>query len=107
MLIVIAVADALGAVRLGVRFTPERWTMVFPLGMYSVASWTLGRALHAPWLSGLGRAWLAVALTAWAAMAYGGLRHLLIGQVRPTTARPRSPASLGRGARSGSARPRG
>jgi tellurite resistance protein TehA-like permease len=77
MLIVIAAADALRARRLGVRFTPERWTMVFPLGMYSVASWTLGRSLHAGWMSELGRWWLAVALTAWAAVALGELRHLL------------------------------
>jgi tellurite resistance protein TehA-like permease len=79
MLIVIAAADAFRAQRLGVRFTPERWTMVFPLGMYSVASWALGQALHANWLSELGRAWLAVAFTAWAAVAYGELRHLLVG----------------------------
>ncbi|HET6866670.1 MAG TPA: tellurite resistance/C4-dicarboxylate transporter family protein [Solirubrobacteraceae bacterium] len=82
MLIVIAAADALRANRLGVRFTPERWTMVFPLGMYSVACWALGQALHANWLSELGRAWLAVAFTAWAAVAYGELRHLLaVGRV--------------------------
>jgi hypothetical protein len=78
MLIIIAAADALRARRLGVRFTPERWTMVFPLGMYCVASWGLGQALHANWLSELGRAWLAVAFTAWAAGAYGELRHLLV-----------------------------
>jgi hypothetical protein len=78
MLIIIAAADALRARRLGVRFTPERWTMVFPLGMYCVASWGLGQALHANWLSELGRAWLAVAFTAWAAVAYGELRHLLV-----------------------------
>jgi hypothetical protein len=52
--------------------------MVFPLGMYCVASWGLGQALHANWLSELGRAWLAVAFTAWAAVAYGELRHLLV-----------------------------
>ncbi|HSC02724.1 MAG TPA: hypothetical protein VLC49_05375 [Solirubrobacteraceae bacterium] len=79
MLIAIAAADALRSRRLGVRFTPERWTMVFPLGMYCVASWALGHSLQAGWLSELGSAWLAVALTAWAAVAYGELRHLLTG----------------------------
>lgn len=78
MLIVIAAADAVRAHRLGVRFTPERWTMVFPLGMYSVASWELGRSLHAGWLTEVGKASLAVALAAWAAVAYGELRHLLV-----------------------------
>jgi tellurite resistance protein TehA-like permease len=94
MLIVIAAADVLRAHRLGVRFTPERWTMVFPLGMYCVAGWTLGQALNAAWLTELGRAWLAVALTAWAAVAYGELRHLLVGDVRPS--RPSGPASVRR-----------
>jgi tellurite resistance protein TehA-like permease len=79
MLIVIAVADALRARRFGVRFTPDRWTMVFPLGMFSVASWTLGQSLHAAWLSEFGRLWLFVALAAWAAVALGELRHLLLG----------------------------
>lgn len=79
MLIVIATADALRARRLGVRFTPERWTMVFPLGMYCVASFTLGVSLRAGWMSELGRWWLAVAFGAWAAVAFGELRHLLTG----------------------------
>ena len=90
MLILIASADALRARRFGVRFTPERWTMVFPLGMYGVASWALGGSLHAGWLSELGRLWLAVAFGAWAAVAFGELRHLLIG-VRPRTTAPPAP----------------
>lgn len=77
MLIAIAVADALRARQLGVRFSPERWTMVFPLGMYSVASWDLGHGLHAGWLTELGHLWLAVAFCAWAAVALGELRHLV------------------------------
>ena len=77
MLIAIAAADALRSSRLGVRFSPERWTMVFPLGMYSVASWTLGHSLHAGWMSEIGRLWLAVAFSAWAAVALGELRHLV------------------------------
>jgi tellurite resistance protein TehA-like permease len=85
MLIVIATAEAFRARRFGVRFSPERWTMVFPLGMYSVASWTLGRSLHAGWLSELGRLWLAVAALAWAAVAIGELRHLLSGSASAST----------------------
>jgi hypothetical protein len=87
MLIVVGAADAQRALRAGVRFTPERWTMVFPLGMYSVASWVLGHSQHAGWLSELGRLWLAVALTAWATVALGELQHLLGDPIR-TPARP-------------------
>jgi tellurite resistance protein TehA-like permease len=45
------------------------WSMVFPIGMYGVASRELGTALRVPWLVTLGRdeAWLALA--AWAAVA--------------------------------------
>lgn len=96
MLVVIAIADALRGRRFGVPFTPERWTMVFPLGMYSVASWALGQSLHAGGLSELGRLWMPVALAAWAAVAFGELRHLLLGGPmatrRPAPARPRSPS---------------
>lgn len=43
------------------------WSMVFPIGMYGVASRELGAALHVPWLVTLGQdeAWLA----AWAAVS--------------------------------------
>lgn len=92
MLIVIAAADALRARRLGVGFTPERWTMVFPLGMYSVASWALGHSLDAAWLSEVGRLWLGVAFAAWAAVALGELRHLMIGSGRVGPAASRRPA---------------
>jgi tellurite resistance protein TehA-like permease len=94
MLVVIATAELVRARRLGVGFTPERWTMVFPLGMYCVASWTLGQSLHVAWLGELGRLWLAVALSAWAAVAFGELRHLLSG---PRATRSRTPGSFRRG----------
>jgi tellurite resistance protein TehA-like permease len=56
------------------RFTPQRWTMVFPLGMYSACSQLCGKALGLPWMQHIGRAWIAVALAAWAAVAAGELR---------------------------------
>jgi tellurite resistance protein TehA-like permease len=84
LLIVVALGDALRARRYGLQFTAERWTMVFPLGMYCVASWTLGQSLHAGWLSELGRLWLAVAFGAWAAVAVGELRHMVVGATPPS-----------------------
>jgi len=49
-------------------YEPGMWSMVFPIGMYGVASRELGAALHVPWLVTLGRdeAWLALAV--WAAV---------------------------------------
>ncbi len=62
--------------RVGVpRFTPARWTMVFPLGMYSAAGQVLGQTAGLPWMTDIGRGWLAVALAAWAAVAAGEIHH--------------------------------
>ncbi|MDN5894824.1 MAG: tellurite resistance/C4-dicarboxylate transporter family protein [Nocardioides sp.] len=52
--------------RVPLRYEPTLWSMVFPLGMYSVASISLGRADHLPLVEAIGSAWLWVALTAWA-----------------------------------------
>jgi hypothetical protein len=78
MLIVIAVADVLRTRRLGLRFTPERWTMVFPLGCTRGELGARGRPPRRV-ADRAGHAWLAVAFTAWTAVAYGELRHLLCG----------------------------
>jgi len=55
--------------RVPLRYDPGLWSIVFPLGMYGVASRQIGAALHVSWLVTLGRyeAWLALA--AWAAVA--------------------------------------
>jgi tellurite resistance protein TehA-like permease len=54
----------------GVRlsYEPPLWSMVFPLGMYCVASHALGVALHVPWLSALGTEGAWVAFAVWAAV---------------------------------------
>jgi tellurite resistance protein TehA-like permease len=107
MLIAIAAVDACRTRRLGVRFTPERWTMVFPLGMYSVASWMLGQSLNAGWLSDLGRLWLAVAVSMWAAVAFGEMRHLLAGPYSAGRRGGASTFSSASGPRAASTRSRG
>ena len=55
--------------RVPLAYEPGVWSMVFPIGMYGVASRELGAALRVPWLVTLGRyeAWLALA--AWAALS--------------------------------------
>jgi tellurite resistance protein TehA-like permease len=59
------------------RFTPARWTTVFPLGMYSATSQLAGRTLGLGWMAELGRAWVWVAFAAWVAVASGELHHAL------------------------------
>ena len=61
------------------RWEPARWTMVFPLGMYSAAAQVVGQVSGAAWLTDLGRAWLPIALGAWLALAVGEVRAALRG----------------------------
>lgn len=66
------------------RYEPALWAVVFPVGMYGVASRELGAVLHVSWLVTLGRyeAWLALA--SWAvvvvAMATGTPRQMSHGE---------------------------
>jgi tellurite resistance protein TehA-like permease len=65
--------------RAPLAYEPGLWSIVFPVGMYGVASHQLGAALGVSWLVTLGRdeAWLAFAVWAAAvlAMAWAALRR--------------------------------
>jgi hypothetical protein len=50
------------------RYDPGLWSIVFPVGMYGVASRQLGAALGVSWLVTLGRVEAWVALAVWAAV---------------------------------------
>ncbi|MFJ3773016.1 DUF488 family protein [Streptomyces sp. NPDC090075] len=80
----------LGLWRHAVRGVPLRyelgwWNLVFPIGMYAVATHELGRTTGTPWMTSLGRweVWVAAAVWAvvFAAMVAAWLRR------RPTAAR--------------------
>lgn len=58
------------------RYDFGQWSAVFPLGMYSVASATLGKAVHVPALVALGSAFAWIALAAWLATTAGWLRRV-------------------------------
>ena len=57
--------------RVPLRYQPTLWSMVFPLGMFAVASMKLGRTEHLPVVEAVGKAGLAVAVLAWVAVAAG------------------------------------
>ena len=65
--------------RVPLAYEPGLWSIVFPVGMYGVASHELGAALGVSWLVTLGRdeAWLALAVwvAAFLAMAWAALRR--------------------------------
>lgn len=54
--------------RVPLAYDPAMWAIVFPVGMYGVASHELGAALSVPWLVALGRDEAWVALGVWAAV---------------------------------------
>jgi tellurite resistance protein TehA-like permease len=57
-------------------YEPALWGMVFPLGMYTTATFQLSRATGLGFLAAIPEVFIALALTAWAA-AFGGLLHHL------------------------------
>ena len=49
-------------------YEPKLWSVVFPLGMYTVASQTLGTAADIGFMTSLARAWVWVGVAAWFAV---------------------------------------
>jgi tellurite resistance protein TehA-like permease len=50
-------------------YEPAPWSVVFPLGMYSVAILTFGKVTHLAFVESLSRFMIWVALAAWVAVA--------------------------------------
>ncbi len=72
--------------RLRVRYDPQYWSLVFPLGMYSAATLRMLAAVNIDFLDGVPKAMLGVALTAWTLTFLGLLRLLLTSALRPVPA---------------------
>jgi tellurite resistance protein TehA-like permease len=69
-------------------YDPQYWGLVFPLGMYTVCTYSLAQAMGLPFLLPVPRYFVYVAYVAWAA-AFLGLLHHLIGGLRGGVARAR------------------
>lgn len=78
-LIVILVVWRFGAKRFPVAYDVQHWSMVFPLGMYTVCSFQLGRAAGLEPLSRIAGYFLYLALAAWAAAFIGMLGTFIAG----------------------------
>jgi tellurite resistance protein TehA-like permease len=59
------------------RYDPLYWGAVFPLGMYTVCTARLSRAVEAAFLVSISRAFVYIAITAWAVVAAGMAAHLV------------------------------
>ena len=66
-----------GIRRFPLRYDPLYWGAVFPLGMYTVCTFRLSRAVEAEFLGAISRVFVYVALGAWCIVAAGMAWHLL------------------------------
>jgi tellurite resistance protein TehA-like permease len=60
-----------------IAYGPHVWSIVFPLGMYAVASSRLGAADGLSLLGDIGRVWIWVALAAWLLASVGWVHHVV------------------------------
>jgi tellurite resistance protein TehA-like permease len=71
-----------GYKRFPFTYDPLYWGAVFPLGMYAACTWEMDRAMGFDFLNGLPRAFLYIALAAWAITFAGMLHALARGVIR-------------------------
>lgn len=69
--------------RIPIRYEPAWWSLVFPLAMYGVGSYYLGRADHLPIVAGVGDVVIPIAVVVWAVTFVGMLVHLWRTLLRP------------------------
>jgi len=65
-----------GVKKFPLRYDPLYWGAVFPLGMYTVCTARLSRAVEAPFLIAISEVFVYVALAAWALTMFGLVWHL-------------------------------
>jgi tellurite resistance protein TehA-like permease len=69
--------------RFPLRYDPLYWGAVFPLGMYTVATWQMAHAMDLPFLAPISQVFVWLALLAWTAAFLGLLGTLWSGLRQP------------------------
>jgi tellurite resistance protein TehA-like permease len=65
--------------KLPLRYDPQYWSMVFPLGMYTVCTFQLSKALDFPSLMIIPQVCVYIALAAWTIVFIGLINNLVRG----------------------------
>lgn len=63
--------------RVPLKYDPTYWSMVFPLGMYSLATFTLAKAIGFHWIDWLSQLFVGFAVIAWTSVAVGFVRRIV------------------------------
>jgi tellurite resistance protein TehA-like permease len=63
-------------------YDPLYWGAVFPLAMYTTATFRLAEALHAPFLFAIPKVFVVFALSMWLMTFLGLILHMIVGVVR-------------------------
>lgn len=74
-----------GIKRLPIRYDPLYWSVVFPLGMYSLCTIHMAQSMDLSFLLPIGHAFFYLALLAWAITLAGMIHHLGLGLLRAGT----------------------
>lgn len=90
--------------RVGLKYSPQYWSMVFPLGMYSVCTFQLGLVTNIGFLHTLAQAFAYIGLTAWA-LVFLGLAGNVLGALRSAPGGPDEVEALAGRASAGRQRP--
>ncbi len=94
--------------RYPLRYDPQYWGMVFPLGMYTVCTYRISQAMDLQFLLAIPRYFVYAALTSWVVVVLAMLRHWVLciqGGAVPSTQAPKLdlPSTQGGAAQGGAA----